>query len=364
MAANVPAERSLQTKTDIPKGEMAKVFEALQMSEPAAKVETDAAKEDKENEKPPPIAVNEGENAAAMNAKDDAPSPAAPRETPPPSVASVTSPCPALPPAVKSVDEEVAWLSARMKEIKQRLELITLSSTAEAGVVSALPEATETVQEAAEKREATEEEGRTVVDGEVATLAARADDLREHLRAMQLKADLAGVTRMVDEVAADVSRMQAAGVATLESEDDEVEEEMAKEEAEEVARVESEPPEPKPKLKIGKNPEPDIIGELEAEAAADERKVIAGEEGGREAETGAETKGVVMGEQAEEPVEEEDKTEISQAIEDPIHHAEDEEAINTSVDVMLESVAERVEMDAAENNMPGGNFLAGSLSEG
>jgi hypothetical protein len=84
-----------------------------------------------------------------------------------------------------SESEEAAWLKVRMKEMKRRL--LKLSTTVKM-------------------------EGNS--DRDVLALAAHADDLREHLRVMRLKADLAGVMKLVNEVATDVASMEAKGVET------------------------------------------------------------------------------------------------------------------------------------------------------
>lgn len=84
--------------------------------------------------------------------------------------------------------DEAAWLKTRIEELKSRLSVVT-----------------STVQK------------EDLSNADVLVLAAHAADLREHLRTMRIKVDLAGVMQMVNEVAAEVANMEAKSYSAYEA---------------------------------------------------------------------------------------------------------------------------------------------------
>jgi hypothetical protein len=95
---------------------------------------------------------------------------------------------------VGTVDEEVAWLNARIDEMQKRISVIKPPAPVRAPRPPKLRP----------KRHAE-------TDPDLRALADRAEDLREHLAAARLKNDLASIMKKVDEAVADVNQMHARG---------------------------------------------------------------------------------------------------------------------------------------------------------
>jgi hypothetical protein len=95
---------------------------------------------------------------------------------------------------VGTVDEEVAWLNARIDEMQKRISVIKPPAPVRAPRPPKLRP----------KRHAE-------TDPDLRALADRAEDLREHLAAARLKNDLASIMKKVDEAVADVTQMLARG---------------------------------------------------------------------------------------------------------------------------------------------------------
>ena len=95
---------------------------------------------------------------------------------------------------VWTVDEEVAWLNARIDEMQKRISVIKPPAPVRAPRPPKLRP----------KRHAE-------TDPDLRALADRAEDLREHLAAARLKNDLASIMKKVDEAVADVNQMHARG---------------------------------------------------------------------------------------------------------------------------------------------------------
>ena len=93
-----------------------------------------------------------------------------------------------------TVDEEVAWLNARIDEMQKRISVIKPPAPVRAPRPPKLRP----------KRHAE-------TDPDLRALADRAEDLREHLAAARLKNDLASIMKKVDEAVADVNQMHARG---------------------------------------------------------------------------------------------------------------------------------------------------------
>jgi hypothetical protein len=287
---------------------------------------------------------------------------------PPPSLILPASPLL----TVGSVAEEVAWMNARVAEIRQRLELIAPS--ADPGAMpradtaknagchpsSSLPPQLLPPALEGQQRKAVEAEARVViggkeVDDEVAALAARADDLREHLCAMRLKADLANVMRMVDQVVVDVAHLEANGLGVT----DEAEGGTARE-VDEVARAEQEvkavESQAEVGLEAGPGPEPNEEAELvpAQEPETDEGDAIKVEIGEKKEEeesmryTGGEEEedeeeggdGAVAAETVSASDDEAVPAAANDAVRNMVQSVEDDDAINTTLDAMLESEEE------------------------
>jgi len=95
---------------------------------------------------------------------------------------------------VGTVDEEVAWLNARIDEMQKRISVIKPPAPVRAPRPPKLRP----------KRHAE-------TDPDLRALADRAEDLREHLAAARLKNDLASIMKKVDEAVAVVNQMHARG---------------------------------------------------------------------------------------------------------------------------------------------------------
>tara|TARA_B110000977_G_scaffold199433_1_gene286824 strand:- start:1177 stop:2463 length:1287 start_codon:yes stop_codon:yes gene_type:complete len=95
---------------------------------------------------------------------------------------------------VGTVDEEVAWLEARIKDMKERILIIAPPPPVRAPRPPKLRP----------KRHAE-------TDPDLRALADQAEDLREHLSAARLKNDLKSIMAKVDEAVADVNEMHARG---------------------------------------------------------------------------------------------------------------------------------------------------------
>ena len=95
---------------------------------------------------------------------------------------------------VGTVDEEVAWLNARIDEMQKRISVIKPPAPVRAPRPPKLRP----------RRHAE-------TDPDLRALADRAEDLREHLAAARLKNDLASIMKKVDEAVADVNQMHARG---------------------------------------------------------------------------------------------------------------------------------------------------------
>jgi hypothetical protein len=95
---------------------------------------------------------------------------------------------------VGTVDEEVAWLNARIDEMQKRISVIKPPAPVRAPRPPKLRP----------KRHAE-------TDPDLRALADRAEDLREHLAAARLKNDLASIMKKVDEAVADDNQMHARG---------------------------------------------------------------------------------------------------------------------------------------------------------
>ena len=209
----IVAERewAFRSKMDVPKGEMARVFEALGVVndvddavldimdgalEGVEEKEKEKEKEESDKENVKPAFEDEDMDTARGKGSGEDKKAAAPA---------------AAEAETMEEEDEVALLNARMAEIKARLAVIAPDdATPDAAAASAADDAAVAANPTIEpEEEASEAEE---VDEEAASAAAIAEDLREHERVMRLNAQLAGVTRMLNEVCADVTRMNTNGV--------------------------------------------------------------------------------------------------------------------------------------------------------
>ena len=152
-------EWTLKAKEDAPKGVMGKVFENLEAlgKENDKNVQTNRTHLDNTSTSGMPLFV---ENALFVG----------------------------------TVDEEVAWLNARIVEMQKRISVIAPPAPVRAPRPPKLRP----------RRHAE-------TDPDLRALADRAEDLREHLSAARLKNDLASIMKKVDEAVADVNQMHARG---------------------------------------------------------------------------------------------------------------------------------------------------------